>query len=193
VRSGGRGGGRAADPQLGEVRRAIQTYQLVIEHYGERFDLIPSAYEALSTLYFTCFAYDRAAPVLAQIAVNAGFAPKRRARAALVAMELYSALGDRTNLIRCTTSPAGRRIRPTGIAHGPPICWPASTSSVGLRREREDGDGEACRGEKQRETRHIAILWHGAWPTGGPPRGAVRGRRARRRVLAVAIAMSPRE
>jgi hypothetical protein len=86
--------------QLGENLRAIHIYQLVIEHYGERFDLTPAAYDALSTLYFTCFAYDRAAQALAQIAVNAGFDPKRRARAALVAMELYADLGDRTNLIR---------------------------------------------------------------------------------------------
>src|SRR5580658_2714216 len=43
------------------------------------------------------------------------------------------------------------------------------SEGVGLRREPKGGDGEARCSEKERETRHIAILSRGAWP-GGPPR-----------------------
>jgi hypothetical protein len=86
--------------QIGETNGAIRIYRIVTENYVERFDLLPAAYEALSAIYLSLFAYDRAAGAFAQMAVTAGFDPTRRARAALVAMELYSGLGDRENLTR---------------------------------------------------------------------------------------------
>ncbi|MDP9001677.1 MAG: hypothetical protein M3O46_16380, partial [Myxococcota bacterium] len=70
------------------------------KQYQERIKYLGMAYDALSTTYYGFFAYQRAAESFAKIATTPRFDEARRTNAARIAMQLYSNLGDRTNMTR---------------------------------------------------------------------------------------------
>jgi hypothetical protein len=115
--------------QIGKFNEAIELYNLFIKSYGSeeiltrlqkggtdpetkqkvgpnpteyktRIDYLGTAYDALSTTYYGFFSYQQAAESFGKIATNARFDDDRRSKAANIALQLYSNLGDRQNMNR---------------------------------------------------------------------------------------------
>ena len=115
--------------QIGKFNEAIDLYNLFIKNYGNddllnrlqkggidpetkqkvaanpdeyktRIGYLGQAYDALSTTYYGFFSYQQAAESFGKIATNPRFDEDRRSKAANIALQLYSNLGDRTNMNR---------------------------------------------------------------------------------------------
>jgi hypothetical protein len=115
--------------QIGKFNEAIDLYNLFIKNYGSdelltrlqkggidpetkqkvaanpeeyktRIGYLGTAYDALSTTYYGFFSYQQAAESFGKIATNQRFDEDRRSKAANIALQLYSNLGDRTNMNR---------------------------------------------------------------------------------------------
>ncbi len=112
--------------KIGNTAKAIDMYRLFIDKYGsedilkkletdknakstpsakgdpynERVGYLLTAWEALSSTYYSFFDYRRAAESFAKIATNKRFPAPRRQNAAQNAMVIYASLGDRPNMLQ---------------------------------------------------------------------------------------------